>query len=127
MLLLGKKSQECGLQVSLLERLHHQYRQHHSDKYTASLIRNYRCVPEILLLPSALYYESSLLCEVPNCRDNWYPLQFICSSVEDICSSSDSSEAEAEVVVSEVIKYLSSHQNCKVCIASPSPAQVRLK
>ena len=128
-MVLGEKAKKCGLHLSLLERLHRLYSKHRllSDNYTASLIRNYRCVPEILMLPSNLYYESSLHCEVPNSKDSWYPLQFICSSVKDIDSSSDSSTEEAKIVFNEVKKYVNWHGPCRVCIVSPSSTQVRIK
>ena len=127
MLVSGKKAQECGLQVSLLERLHRLYSHHRpqSDEYTASLIKNYRCVPEILMLPSNLYYESSLHCEVPNSKDSWYPLQFICSSVKDVDSSHDSCFEEADIVLNKVKEYMSWPGHGRASIVSPSPTQVR--
>lgn len=113
----------------MLERLHKLYSQNrpHSDDYTASLIKNYRCVPEILMLSSNLYYNSTLHYEVPISisKDVWHPLQFICSSVEDIDSSSDNSNEEANILLNEVDKFMKTHAKCKACIVTPSPTQVR--
>ena len=127
MAVLGEKSQKCGLQISLLERLHKLYHENlpNSSQYTASLIRNYRCVPEIVTLSSNLYYESSLHCEREMSRDSNYPLQFICSSIDDVENSRDSCNEEVEIIRNKVMEYKKIHyDNNKVCLVSPSPSQV---
>jgi len=126
MLVVGEKSQKNGLQISLLERLHKLYSENMQDssQCTASLIRNYRCVPEIVTLASNLYYESSLHSECEISPDTKYPLQFICSSIDNVEDSRGVSETEVEIILDKVMEYKGVHPDHKVCLVSPSPSQV---
>ncbi len=124
--MLGVEAHENGLAISLLERLHNVYSRHpQCEAYTASLIGNYRCVPEIVRFSSQLYYESSLQCKVSQNSDFLYPIQFICSSIENADHSVDTDEVEASIVLNRVKYFKSSgHKASDVCIVSPSSAQV---
>ena len=137
MLVLGKEAQENGLGVSLLERLHTLY-----DKAdllsrscaSATLLTNYRCHSGILMLPSSLYYHSTLQCRVPDSTAHHlapFPLAFVCSDISQTSSkTSGLNKNEADVTLSEVRRYFSSwpkHWNengSDICIMTPSAAQV---
>ncbi|XP_004511390.1 probable RNA helicase SDE3 [Cicer arietinum] len=63
----SKKADEYGLGVSFLERLFECELYSSGDtNYITKLVRNYRCHPEILYLPSKLFYFGELLA----CRDS---------------------------------------------------------
>ncbi|OWM74299.1 probable RNA helicase SDE3 [Punica granatum] len=62
----SKKAECHGLGKSYLERLFESEPYSSGDKnYVTKLVRNYRCRPEILHLPSTLFYEGELIA----CRD----------------------------------------------------------
>ena len=63
----SKKADEYGLGRSYLERVFECEMYANGDEnYVTTLIRNYRCHPEILYLPSKLFYEGELIAS----RDN---------------------------------------------------------
>ncbi|XP_027360164.1 probable RNA helicase SDE3 [Abrus precatorius] len=63
----SKKADEYGLGVSYMERLFEFELYASGDpNYVIRLIRNYRCHPEILYLPSKLFYDGELMA----CRDS---------------------------------------------------------
>lgn len=63
----SKKADEYGLGVSYMERLSECELYASGDaNYVTRLIRNYRCHPEILHLPSKLFYDGELIA----CRDS---------------------------------------------------------
>ena len=113
--------------MSLLERLHTLYNEIEIAKfYTIMLYNNYRCLPEILDLPSSLFYGSSLnACAKVPCISN-YPLKFVCSSESDCSMSLCENTAEAEIIIQEV-ETLVHHDHIVttgICIVSPSQRQV---
>uniref|UniRef100_A0ACD5TUW5 Uncharacterized protein n=2 Tax=Avena sativa TaxID=4498 RepID=A0ACD5TUW5_AVESA len=70
-----KQADKDGLGTSYLQRLIHDFEQYHSEdpNYVTKLLRNYRCHPAILELPSQLFYGSELIAckgdEVPSVYD----------------------------------------------------------
>ncbi|TKY71145.1 RNA helicase SDE3 [Spatholobus suberectus] len=63
----SKKADEYGLGVSYMERLSEcEFYASGDANYVTRLIRNYRCHPEILYLPSKLFYDGELIA----CRDS---------------------------------------------------------
>ena len=85
------------------------------------------------MLPSSLFYQSTLQCRVPDLEshpDAPFPLAFVCSSMEEnLANISGINKVEAEVLVEEYNKYFkkwprnwSSEE--KICIMSPSANQV---
>lgn len=63
----SKKADEFGLGISYMERLSESDLYASGDvNYTTKLVRNYRCHPEILYLPSKLFYDGELMA----CRDS---------------------------------------------------------
>ena len=137
LLVLGEEAREYGLATSLLERLHKQYTElgEVAEKHIASLLTNYRSQSGILMLPSSLFYGSSLQCRT---RDKphplaTYPLQFICTSLRVVKSNSQSENLlEATTLLNQVQKFIErwpekqwgAKDLSKVCIMSPSPDQV---
>lgn len=137
LLVLGKEAQSNGLGISLLERLHAQYdkRQFPSKRFcSVTLLTNHRCHSGILMLPSSLYYHSTLRCGKKNDTPHHlvpFPLTFVCSDVKQPNSeTSGVNEAEADVIMKEVEKYFKtwpkswSRQEKRICIMSPSADQV---
>lgn len=135
LLVSGEIPQANGLGVSLLERLHAVYNEDGSamETCTAALLTNYRCHSGILMLPSSLYYHSTLLC----CADSPahylapFPLMFVCSDVcQEIKSTSGVNKDEADILITEVAKYFKewpknwSDKDKRICIISPSANQV---
>ena len=137
LLVLGKEAQSNGLGVSLLERLHALYDSVNVlPKFSVTLLTNYRCHSGILMLPSSLYYHSTLQCRVPDDSSHPlapFPLTFVCSDIKhDKWKTSGVNEHEAEAVIQAVKRYFSkwpknwSKEDKKVCIMSPSADQVCL-
>lgn len=139
LLVLGEEARKHGLSISLLQRLHEQYQK--IGETTNSLLTNYRSHSGLLMLPSSLFYESTLQCRVPDSKAHPlapYPLVFVCSSIKRTatCKIGSKDETEARVLVEQVKKYIrdswpttvweSQHDPPgKVCVMTPSPAQVR--
>lgn len=136
---MGEIPQACGLSVSLLERLHNLYdkaRAPLSESHSINLLTNYRCHSGILMLPSSLYYHSTLLSQVPESTAHHlapFPLTFVCSDISTkIKETAGVNELEADTLINEVIKYFSkwpkhwSRENSdkKICIMSSSANQV---
>ena len=136
--MLGEKAQKYGLGKSLLERLHDLYSTmpaHLYSKHAVTLLTNYRCHNKILMLPSNLYYDSTLLCGVSDDEAHHlspFPLNFVCCDVSDHNKpTTGTNEVEADVLIKEVQKYCNSWPKHwgekdlkKVCIMSPSADQV---
>lgn len=86
------------------------------------------------MLPSTLFYESSLQCRVPDNEshpDAPFPLKFVCSSLDQHFSSvSGTNSIEARVLLAESQSLFQKwprnwdEEGKKVCIISPSPNQV---
>ena len=139
MLVLGEVAQEYGLATSLIERLHAHYNsdEMHSvtKDYNVSLLTNYRCHSAILMLPSSLFYGSTLQCraeQMPH-PSAPFPIQFVCSSIRKITNNMQGrDDDEAKILLEQVANYVSSwpHQLWgtkaleSVCIISPSADQV---
>ena len=139
MLVLGEEARRHGLSTSLLERLHKHYSDSGEKSLSFSLLQNYRCHSGLLMLPSSLFYRSTLQCNIP---DNMahpiapFPLVFVCSSIENIPSANliGTDETEARVLVREVHKYIyeswpeewgkRGDPPGQVCIVTPSVTQV---
>ena len=123
--------------MSLLERLHNQYREvgEPAQKHMANLLTNYRSQSGILMLPSSLFYGSTLQCRT---RDKphplaAYPLHFVCTSLKQIKSTSHSvDKLEAESLLKQVKRFVDKWPEkewgtkdlAKICIMSPSADQV---
>ncbi len=126
---MGKIAQENGLAQSLLERLHDSYmRIPEAKKHSVVHLRNnYRCVANILKVPSELFYDSRL---IPRSRKTngvkGFPLQFICSSTSDKTSFLSDSKPEANIVVQAVNDILSKMDTdpSQICVLSSSQRQV---
>ena len=98
--------------MSLLERLHNQYERFGGSalNYAVSLTCNYRCHPDLLELPSTLFYKSALVPRAvtechPACS---YPLKFICSSFDNDIPIKPENPYEASLIlheVNELLKY----------------------
>lgn len=121
--------------MSLLERLHTLYDATNvSNTCSATLLTNYRCHSGILMLPSSLYYHSTLLCRVSDSRAHHlapFPLTFVCSDInQEVKATSGTNEKEADVLIKEVEKYFREwpkhwdSDDKRVCIMSPSANQV---
>ena len=138
-LVLGKEAQDHGLATSLLERLHAYYNsdkmQSKTSEYSVSLMANYRCHSAILMLPSSLFYGSTLQCRSEQMSHPLapFPLQFICSSIKKIRNNLQGrDDAEAQILLEQVTKFVSNWPDhlwgpkCleTVCIISPSADQV---
>ena len=117
----------------MLERLHNAYEQlGDKGRYrSVSLLTNHRCHSGILMLPSSLFYKSSLQCQFKSYLAHptvKYPLQFICSSFDpnDTSYLSSVNEREAECLAQEMDHRLSnwSVEHSRVCVMSPSENQV---
>lgn len=136
---MGEIPQVNGLGMSLLERLHKLYDKASSsvaESCSINLLTNYRCHSGILMLPSSLYYHSTLLCSVPDSTAHHlapFPLTFVCSDIRrNISKTSGVNENEVDILVKEVIKYFTKWPNHwpsesgdkKICIMSPSANQV---
>ena len=135
--MLGKEAQDHGLAISLLERLHSHYMQigDSAKKHVASLLTNHRSQSGILMLPSSLFYGSTLQCRTKDQPHPLaaYPLQFICTSLDNMKSYSFSTEyCEAVTLLNQVKKFVETWPErrwgkkdlTKVCIMSSSADQV---
>ena len=128
-------AREHGLSTSLLERIHKSYNDIGEMSCSFSLLSNYRSHSGIMMLPSSLFYESTLQCTV-NAKTHPsapFPLVFVCSSIERIsaANSSGTDEMEAKTLVNEVKKYIWDSwpvewgkEISEVCIMTPSATQV---
>lgn len=106
-----------------------------AQKHMANLLTNYRSQSGILMLPSSLFYGSTLQCRT---RDKphplaAYPLHFVCTSLKQIKSNSQSeNQLEANTILLHVKKFVDKWPDrmwgekdlTKVCIISPSADQV---
>ena len=138
LLVLGNEPQENGLGTSLLERLHKHYETlgEVSQQHSISLLTNYRCHSGILMLPSSLFYGSTLQCRVPEDSahpDAPYPLIFVCSSLDPSvkCIRNDTDEAEVRLLLQQVSKFIKNWPRAwgeadrsRICIMTPSANQV---
>ncbi len=137
LLVLGDEAQSNGLGISLLERLHSEYdkREFSSKRYCSlTLLTNHRCHSGILMLPSSLYYHSTLQCGKANDKPHplaSFPLTFVCSDItQDIETTSGKNQNEVDVLFKEVEKYFKrwpknwNKEEKRICIMSPSPDQV---
>ena len=135
--MLGKEAQEHGLATSLLERLHNQYIKlgEVTEKHLASLLTNHRSQSGILMLPSSLFYGSTLQCRTKDKPHPLasYPLQFICTSLKQAKSSPHSTDKlEAETLLNQVRRFVNQWPEkqwgrkdlSRICIMSPSADQV---
>ncbi|CAI9262711.1 unnamed protein product [Lactuca saligna] len=71
----SKDAENYGLGRSFMERLcESKFYKNGNQNYVTKLVRNYRCHPEILSLPSELFYQSDLI----SCKeaDTLYPLNW---------------------------------------------------
>ena len=137
LLVLGKEAQDHGLATSLLERLHNQYIElgELAEKHLASLLTNHRSQSGILMLPSSLFYGSTLQCRAKDKPHPLasYPLQFICTSLKQAKSNPHSIDRlEAETLLNQVTRFVSQWPEklwgrkdlSRICIMSPSADQV---
>lgn len=138
LLVLGDEAQSNGLGVSLLERLHGAYDKRDffpAKKFRSlTLLTNHRCHSGILMLPSSLYYGSTLQCGKKNDKPHHltsFPLTFVCSDIEQSFGKvTGANENEANVLIREVQKYFKtwpknwSRKDRRICIMSSSPDQV---
>lgn len=73
----SKGAESCGLSMSFLARLFDcEFYESGNENYVTKLVRNYRCHPEILFLPSQLFYNEELIAlrtEDPS-SENWADL-----------------------------------------------------
>ena len=130
---MGDEPQKHGLGMSLIERLHRQYKAFGSiaDNYVVSLNCNYRCHADLMELSSSLFYESKLkACADVKCHPLApYPLKFICSSFDNSKPSSPESPSEVSLIlneVKEIVKYEGWYLK-DVCIMAISYKQVSIK
>lgn len=119
-----------------MERLYNAYDKfpNESQSLHSELSTNYRCHQGILMLPSHLFYDSTLLCrsKASAHHDAPYPLVFVCSSLEKaITERGGTDNMEATCLVELVDKYVSNWPSSwgdkddeTVCIMSPSASQV---
>ena len=142
MLVLGEEARRNGLCTSLLERLHDSFSEDQKRSCVFSLLQNYRSHSGLLMLPSALFYKSTLQCNVPDAKAHPlapFPLVFVCSSIDDTNAANaiGTDENEADILVKMVEKYVYNSwpeewgERCespgKVCIMTPSATQVNNK
>ena len=132
----GKEAQSYGLGTSIMERLYTAYDKFREDSRSlhSELSTNYRCHQGILMLPSHLFYDSTLLCrsKTPAHPNASYPLVFVCSSLDKTNTErAGIDNVEANCLVKLVDKYVSvwpSRWGEKdletICIMSPSASQV---
>ena len=128
--MLGEGPQRHGLGVSLIERLHSQYKAFGSigHNYVVSLNCNYRCHVDLMELCSSLFYDPPLVsrADVKCHPSSPYPLKFICSSFSNIIPTNPENRNEATLILDEVkeaLKY-GDWDVGDVCIMAPSLNQV---
>lgn len=106
-----------------------------AKKHIASLLTNYRSQSGILMLPSSLFYGSTLQCRTKDQPHPLaaYPLHFICTSLNNIKSCSHSKDySEAVTLLTQVKKFVDKWPEqrwgkkdlSKICVMSPSADQV---
>ena len=136
--MLGEDARECGLKLSLLERLHHHYIACNASMYEAVLTTNHRSHPDILGLANALFYKCNLRTAVnPGCSHPLapFPLVFVCSSADMSASLVEPSvdNHEAIVLLERARVYANSWPETtwgkidysQLCIVSVGRGQVR--
>ncbi len=143
MLVLGKEAQENGLAVSLLERLQNRYEQlGKAAQYCVTLVTNYRSHSGLLNLAAELFYETPLRCwdqqkaDASAHPDAPFPLQFVCSSIDDTTRSISEStnEDEARIVLKQMrrcaanwpVEGWGQNDLSQLCFISPTRRQVSL-
>ena len=139
LLVLGSDAQEHGLKYSLLQRLHQQYERIGScaESHCAVLLHNYRCHSGILMLPSSLFYNSTLQSMVPEDithPDAPYPLLFVCSSLDPVADpmQADTNSVEAMLLLDHAKLYIDAwptnqwkkHKPETICVMTTSQNQV---
>ena len=110
-LVLGNEAQQYGLKVSLLERLHQQYKGIPcAETHCATLLNNYRCHKVLLSLPSYLFYNSALVPKVDTVAQlhpiDKTPLHFICSDLDDSTTEVENTK-ELRWLLDAAVKYTS--------------------
>ena len=129
-MVLGDEPQRHGLGVSLLQRLHEQYKEFGGSalEYVVSLNCNYRCHTELLNLSSTLFYDSALISYADKkCHPAFqYPLMFICSKFDNNIPTSPESRSETLIILEEVKELLTYEEwhIGDVCIMTASRNQV---
>ena len=113
-LVLGDEARDCGLKVSLLERLHDIYsKERNASHLCATLLTNHRCHPALLALPSYLFYESALINsdsqDQPKLHPSTsFPLHFICSSLHtNLEVKNDTNPYEADLLLADSLRKYS--------------------
>ena len=113
-LVLGNEAQRYGLKVSLLERLHKQYKGIPcAETHCATLLNNYRCHKVLLSLPSYLFYNSALVPKVDTDAQlhpiDKTPLHFICSDLDDSTTEvvNSSNYKELKMLLDKAVEYTS--------------------
>lgn len=139
MLVLGKEPQECGLSISLLERLYDHYCSlgDITKDYCADLHTNFRCHRKIFDLARQVAYKKPLVCQVPDHSAHpkaQFPLQFVCTSLDSDITATESSidTVEVEVALKEASAiFMEWPDHCwgkkdlsQICFLSPCRGQV---
>ena len=114
-------ARDNGLGTSLLERIFALYDgTRFKDGHVATLLTNYRCHPSILMLPSSLFYECTLLSrsDAKAFPEMPFPLVFECSSLrqDTIANLQAENKAEAEILVNRVIDFILKDHNKQLYI-----------
>lgn len=132
----GNEAQANGLGTSIMERLYGVYEKLPGGRFLhAELTTNYRCHHGILMLPSYLFYESTLLSRspAPTHPDAPFPLVFVCSSLDDTKTAREGTDvAEADCILAQMGKYLENWppnwggMQSAVCVMSSSENQVQI-
>lgn len=140
LLVLGEQSREKGFSRSLLERLEECYTRSGKSalSYTAKLVTNYRCHPDILSLAEKLFYSDSLKSVVPaksTHPDAPFPLVFVCSDLKTPKPSENPvNESEAAIIIEQLQRFAPGWPQDRwgakldpkqICLMSPSRTQVR--
>lgn len=111
MLVLGEKPQECGLSISLVERLGNLYMRERPDisaKCHKTLTTNFRCHPDIIKLSGELFYKVKLTSRVKPHEEAPFPFYFICSDVSNKLRPIESGtiyREEAEALSKEMVQF----------------------
>lgn len=119
-----------------MERLYESYRESNSlETHYAELLTNYRCHSGLLMLPSHLFYESTLLCRAnaPAHPLSPFPLVFVCSSMNKDYSKDGLDRDEIDCLIKQVDKHVQKWPSTwgerdlkSLCIMSPSANQVSI-
>ena len=132
---LGENAIRYGLADSLIERLYNHY-DNQRCPWIFNLLINYRSHEAIMRLSSNLFYNSTVVSKSSSRLHphTYYPLHFVCTSLEDgtFQDVSDIHCDEADVVLREVKKYTESwpkqwgkRMKSSVCVVASSRNQVR--